>query len=55
MAEHHFDRFPSLSEEERNRSLQDLDGQDWGEATFPSYLVRTCHSCNATELRIQEK
>jgi hypothetical protein len=44
MTEHHFDLFPSLSEEERNRSLQELDGQDWGEATFPSYLVRTCHA-----------
>jgi hypothetical protein len=26
-----------------NRSLQDLDGQDWGEPTFDSYLVRECH------------
>ncbi len=51
MTEHHFDLFPSLSEEERNRSLQELDGQDWGEATFPSYLVRTCHALRRKPLR----
>lgn len=51
MSEHHFDLFPSLSQEERNRSLQDLDGQDWGEAPFPSYLVRTCHALRRKPLR----
>jgi hypothetical protein len=51
MTEHHFDLFPSLSQEERNRSLQELDGQDWGEATFPSYLVRTCHALRRKPLR----
>jgi hypothetical protein len=51
MTEHHFDLFPSLSEEERNKSLQELDGQDWGEATFPSYLVRTCHALRRKPLR----
>src|SRR5258708_1749 len=51
MTEHHFDLFPSLSQEERSRSLQELDGQDWGEATFPSYLVRTCHALRRKPLR----
>ena len=51
MTEHHFDRSPSLGEQERNKSLQDLDGQDWGEATFPSYLVRTCHALRRKPLR----
>ena len=51
MTEHHFDLSPSLSEEERTQSLQDLDGQDWGEATFPSYLVRTCHALRRKPLR----
>ena len=51
MTEHHFDLFPSLREEERNRSLQNLDGQDWGEAKFPSYLVRTCHALRRKPLR----
>src|SRR5258708_12391384 len=51
MTEHHFDRSPSFGEQERNKSLQDLDGQDWGEATFPSYLVRTCHALRRKPLR----
>ena len=51
MTEHHFDLCPSLGEQERNQSLQDLDGQDWGEATFPSYLVRTCHALRRKPLR----
>jgi len=51
MTEHNFDLFPSLSQEVRNRSLQELDGQDWGEATFPSYLVRTCHALRRKPLR----
>lgn len=51
MTDHQFNLFSSLSEEERNRSLQDLDGQDWGEAPFPSYLVRTCHALRRKPLR----
>jgi len=44
MTEHAFDRFPSVSEEEKRQSLQELEGQAWGEASYPSYLVRTCHA-----------
>lgn len=25
------------------KTLQDLDGQDWGEPTYPSHLVTECH------------
>jgi hypothetical protein len=28
---------------DRNKSLQELDGQDWGEPTFDSSVVTTCH------------
>lgn len=28
---------------DRSKSLQDLEQQDWGEPTFHSYLVETCH------------
>ncbi|HKV58942.1 MAG TPA: contact-dependent growth inhibition system immunity protein [Ktedonobacteraceae bacterium] len=51
MTEYNFDLSPSLSEEERNASLQGLDGQDWGEVTFSSYLVRTCHALRRKPLR----
>jgi CDI immunity proteins len=51
MTEHNFDLSPSLNQEERNRSLQELDGQDWAEATFPSYLVRTCHALRRKPLQ----
>ena len=27
---------------DRSKSLQELEGQDWSEATFGSYLVITC-------------
>lgn len=33
------------------RSLQDLDGQDWGEPPFPSYLVTTCHQLRRKPLQ----
>jgi hypothetical protein len=26
------------------KSLQELEGQDWGEPNYDSHLVRTCHS-----------
>jgi len=29
----------TVTEEERHKSLQDLEGVDWGEPTFPSHLV----------------
>jgi CDI immunity proteins len=28
---------------DRTKSLQELEGQDWGEPTYDSHLVRTCH------------
>lgn len=28
---------------DRSKSLQELEGQDWNEATFDSHLVITCH------------
>lgn len=28
---------------DRNKSLQELEGQDWGEPNFESHLVITCH------------
>jgi hypothetical protein len=51
MAEHHFNLSSSLGEEERNKTLQELDGHDWGEPNFPSYLVRTCHALRRKPLR----
>ncbi len=39
-----FDPASGVNEEQRNKTLQDLEGQDWGEPPFPSYLVRTCHA-----------
>ncbi len=51
MTEHHFD-LSSLEEEERNKSLQELDGQDWGDGSFfPSHLVLTCHALRRKPLR----
>lgn len=51
MTEHDFAQYPTLSDEERRRSLQELEKQDWGEATFPSSLVRTCHALRRKPLR----
>jgi hypothetical protein len=51
MTEHHLDLSSSLGEEERNHSLQELEGQDWGEASYPSSLVRTCHALRRKPLR----
>jgi hypothetical protein len=28
---------------DRAKSLQELEGKDWGEPTYDSHLVRTCH------------
>ncbi len=51
MTEHAFERFPSVSEEEKRQSLQELEEQDWGEAEYPSYLVHTCHALHRKPLR----
>jgi hypothetical protein len=26
-----------------SKSLQELEGTDWGEPDYPSHLVKTCH------------
>jgi hypothetical protein len=36
---------------DRNKSLQQLDGQDWGEPTFDSHLVAECHRLRRVPLR----
>src|SRR5260221_10351824 len=51
MMEHDFELFPSVSDEEKRKSLQELEGQDWGEGDYPSYLVRTCHALRRKPLR----
>lgn len=33
-----------MSSYERNQSLQELEGQDWGEPSFSSHLVRACYA-----------
>ncbi|HEY6409919.1 MAG TPA: contact-dependent growth inhibition system immunity protein, partial [Ktedonobacteraceae bacterium] len=52
MTEHNFGLHPSVSDEERNKSLQELEGQDWGDGNyFPSYLVLTTHALRRKPLR----
>jgi hypothetical protein len=34
-----------------DRTLQDLEGNDWGEPTFPSRLVQRCHELRKKRLR----
>lgn len=51
MTEHRFTSYPTVSDKERDQSLQELEGEDWGEPTFPSYLVRTCHALRRKPLR----
>ena len=36
---------------DRNKSLQQLDGQDWGEPTYHSHLVTECHRLRRVPLR----
>lgn len=36
---------------DRSKSLQQLDGQDWGEPTFDSSLVTECHRLHRIPLR----
>lgn len=37
---------------QRNKSLQELDGQDWGDGSyFPSHLVLTCNALRRKPLR----
>ncbi len=41
----------TVTEEERHKNLQDLEGVDWGEPQFPSHLVTTCHRLHRTPLQ----
>jgi hypothetical protein len=34
-----------------NKSLQELEGEDWGEPTFNSHLVTECHRLHRVPLR----
>ena len=36
---------------DRNKSLQQLEGEDWGEPTFDSQLVKECHRLHRVPLR----
>src|SRR5690348_3372567 len=40
-----------MTEEQRNKTLRELEGQDWGEPNFPSHLVATCHALRRKPLR----
>jgi hypothetical protein len=51
MTKHHFDPTPPGGEEQGSKTLQELEGQDWGEPSFPSHLVRTCHALRRKPLR----
>lgn len=33
------------------KTLQEIDGQDWGEPTYPSYLVINCHRLRHVPLK----
>ncbi|HET9109950.1 MAG TPA: contact-dependent growth inhibition system immunity protein [Ktedonobacterales bacterium] len=46
-----YDPSSGVSEEQRNKTLQELEGKDWGEPTFPSHLVTTCHALRRKPLR----
>ncbi len=41
----------AVTEEERHKSLQELEGMDWGEPQFSSHLVTTCHRLHRTPLQ----
>ena len=47
----HPNRTGTLMNFERSKSLQELDGQDWGEPTFDSHLVTECHRLRRVPLR----
>ncbi len=51
MTAQRFDPALEVDEEQRNKTLQELEGEDWGEPPFPSHLVRTCHALRRKPLR----
>jgi hypothetical protein len=40
-----------MNQFDRSKSLQQLDGQEWGEPTFDSHLVNECHRLRRVPLR----
>jgi len=46
-----FDPSLEVNEEQRIKTLQELEGHDWGEPNFPSHLVITCHTLRRKPLR----
>jgi len=40
-----------MSQFDRNKSLQQLDGQEWAEPTYDSHLVTECHRLRHVPLR----
>jgi hypothetical protein len=40
-----------MSEFDRSKSLQQLEGQNWGEPTYDSFLVTECHRLRRVPLR----
>lgn len=52
MTEQDFHLKSLLDEEERGKTLQELEGQDWGDGSyFPSHLVLTTHALRRKPLR----
>ena len=41
----------SLTKAERESTLQALENDDWGEPTYPSHLVTTCHALRRKPLK----
>jgi len=35
-----------------DRTLEELEGERWGEATYPSHLVNECHRLRTVPLRL---
>jgi hypothetical protein len=40
-----------MTDFDRSKSLQELEDDDWGEATFDSHLVRECHRLHRVPLK----
>lgn len=52
MTEQNFHLRSLLNEEERGKTLQELEGKDWGDGSyFPSHLVLTTHALRRKPLR----
>jgi hypothetical protein len=46
-----YDPSQEVNAKQRTKTLQELEGQDWGEPNFPSHLVTTCHALRRKPLR----